>query len=468
MRRARRLSQRGVSAVVTAAAMLLLVGMAAIAVDVSGFYEQASSQQRAADLACLAGVVELPQDPATAVTMAASFLGPNHVKLRGLNPSSPTSGTVGPGITTYAFNNHAVQIETPFNGSAAKMRVTIAQSAATDFAKIWGTQQVQILENAVCEVGSGIAGADMPWGMLTGFTGGILNYGQNQCTLNGQSTSQCSGLAIPRQNQPAGSQYVITTSNNYIANMVSGLNWGLGPVGPGSPEILCPMNGQPQPGDPNPCNRVATISGDDPSKIYRGLISGFSNNQYPGSQIGYLEHLHGNNASLSFGGDVYDGHDMPDVLECDANNDGTGSSGECTTAVASLGWTNSTAHPVVKVTRVKDCLCRRLARVPIVSNFPTNAGNCGSYDPNDPTQLNSCSARITGFQWIWILRPYFNGTVDANGDGVIDNDFNNSGSGNQVRTIAAVALDFTNAKVDGDCFSAYKEGAPKKVRLTAT
>lgn len=449
------ISQRGVSAVITAGSLLLLMGAAAIAVDVSGFYEQASSQRRAADLACLAGVAELPQNPTLAVSTAAEFVAPNHPRLADL-PALPDGGSIAAGINLYTVGDHAVEIETPFNGSSTRMRVSILQSAGTTFARAIGANQVDILEYAVCEVGSGVAGGDMPWGMLTGFTGGIINYGQNQCTLNGNNNSQCSGLAIPRQNDPAGSQFVVTTANNYVANMVAGLNWGLGP-GAG-PDILCPMNGVPQPSDPNPCNRVATVSGDDPSKVYRGIISGFTGNNppFPGANIGYLEPLHGNNASLSFGGDTYDGHDMPDILQC---------AGGCPTAVQSLGWTDSTAHPVVTVTRITECDCRRLARVPIVSNFPTNAGNCGNYDPNDPTQLNSCSARIVGFQWVWLLRPFFNGTVDANGDGIIDNDFANSGSGNQVKTIAAVAVDVSGATVDGDCFSDYKEGAPKKVRL---
>lgn len=450
-----------------AASMLLLIGSAAIAVDVSGFYEQASSQRRAADLACLAGVIEMPENPPLAIETAAAFLAPNHRGLAAITPGVTSTGS-GPvaGLNTYVVGNHAVEIEAPYAGSATKMRVSILQARGTDFAAVWGVNDVDILETAVCEVGSALGGGDMPFGLLSGFSGGLINFGKNMCTLNGDSNSQCSGLAIPRHDDPVGSQFGVRTSNNFVANMVSGINWQIAnsyspttgwTLDPYAPALLCP----PHIVDNEPCNGVATVSGDDPGKVFKGLISGFG--QYsPESEIGYLEPRHRDNKSLTFGADTgqpatFDGHDMDDVLNCVG--------GPCPTALESYAWTGAEEHPLVGVANVADCNCRRLARVPIVKSFPDSS--CTISDPNDSTQVNKCSAEIIGWQWVWILRPYFVGT-DSLGDDGADatyTDFDNDGAGNTVRVIAAVAVDISGASVGGDCFSAYKEGAPKRVRL---
>ncbi len=459
-------SERGISAMLLAASMLLLIGSAAIAVDVSGFYEQASSQRRAADLACLAGVIEMPENSALAVETAAAFLAPNHRGLASITPAVTSSGSAPmAGLNTYVVGNHAVEIEAPYAGSATKMRVSILQARGTDFAAVWGVNDVDILETAVCEVGSALAGGDMPFGLLSGFSGGLINFGKNKCTLNGDTSSQCSGLAIPRHDDPVGSQFGVRTSNNFVANIVSGINWQIANsysaatgwrLDPAAAAVLCPPHSTNE-----PCNAVATVSGDDPGKVFKGLISGYG--QYsPKSEIGYLEPLHGDGRSLTFGADTgqpatFDGHDMGDVLTCNGVS--------CPTALESYTWTGTEEHSVVAVDAVTDCNCRRLARVPIVKSFPDSS--CTVSDPNDSTQVNKCSAEIIGWEWVWILRPYFVGTDSLADDGAdaTYTDFDNDGAGNTVRVIAAVAVDISGATVEGDCFSAYKEGAPKRVRL---
>jgi hypothetical protein len=105
-------------------------------------------------------------------------------------------------------------------------------------------------------VGSALGGgADMPFGVLAGFTGGVINWEQNNCILNGVSSSECGGLAIPRHDDPAGSQFGVRTANNYIANMIAGINWEIAPPGQ---DIVCDTI---NPGPPEPCNRVAAVSG---------------------------------------------------------------------------------------------------------------------------------------------------------------------------------------------------------------
>jgi Flp pilus assembly protein TadG len=459
----------GYTALLTALALLFLLGAAALAVDTSMFFQQARSEQRVADLACLAGAQELPETPAAAVEMAASFLRPNHPDLAGLDPSVTETGSGPvPGLNRYLSGSFTVEIETPFNGQATEMRVSVNQDRGTHFAKAIGATTVPIQQDAFCEVGSAIGGAaDMPFGVLSGFTGGIINYDNNGCTLNGQTNSQCSGLAIPRHDDPSGSGFHVNTADNYRANIISGINWQLFPPNstfPSSQDILCRSNQAAQPGDPEPCNRVATVSGSDPSKVYDGLISG--NNKYPPeSQVGYLEKHH--LVFESSHGDPYDSHTLEDVATCvDGHNSSTVI--PCPSPESSLTWTGPNDAPTVYISKVEDCDCPRFSRIPVVDPVPGfPEANCTVHDPNDITQINKCFARIVGFSSIFLLRPYFNGEEPPDGPGPVGNPANDFHSnGQQVKFLAAVNIVFNdNVQVEGRCFSGFKQGFPKAVRL---
>jgi Flp pilus assembly protein TadG len=445
---------RGLAAVWTAVILLFLLGAAALAVDTSEGFSQARGEQRAADLACLAGAQELPNS-AAAIQKTASFLRPNHPGLAALSPTTPNSGSITPGNNVWTLGDFTVEIESPYVGKTTQMAVTIRQQRPTKLGKAVGADNLLITQRAVCEVGSSIGGADMPFGLLPGFSGGLINFGKNQCTLNGESNDKCSGLAIPRHNDPPGSSFNTRTANNFIANMISGLNWGIGPFGGG--DTFCdPLGGD------EPCNHVSTVSGDDPSKLYNGLISGKSSLNYPGSTIGYLErgadgtYYHGNAQNY------YDPHELPDVAECQG--------GSCPATIESVTWEADiaagtfTQPPPVTLTRITDCDCPRFARIPVVASFPT--ANCTVPDPSDPSQVNKCSSKIVGFEWVFLMRPYYNAMGSPDGPDPAYNDFESSGSGSIVRTIAAIAIDFdADMVVEGDCFFDYVEGAPKVVRL---
>lgn len=430
------------------------MGAAALAVDTSLFYQQARSEQRVADLACLAGARELPENPAGAVAMAASYLRPNHPDLAGLNPNVTTGlGPPTAGINTYTHGAFTITIETPFNGKSTQMRVAVSQDRPTHFGRALGANSVIINQEAYCEVGSALGGgADMPFGVLVGFTGGIVNFEQNQCTLNGQSSDSCSGLKIPRHDDPPGSRENNPTGN-YIANMIAGINWDLDPAVNQVCETVS--------GEFEPCNRVATTSGSDPNKVYDGLIAGRSSLGFAGADIGYLERHY---TIYCRGSDCYDGHTLEDVADC--------AGGACPTPRDTVTWEQDIANgnppspPVVTLTAIDDCECPRFARVPIVESFPTS--DCTITDPNDPTQVNRCSARIVDFQWVYLMRPYYNGYSPPNASGEFFNDFSSNGQGQTVQVIAAVGIDFaSNIPVEGRCFSEFKEGSPKAVRLIA-
>jgi hypothetical protein len=101
-----------------------------------------------------------------------------------------------------------------------------------------------------------------------------------------------------------------------------------------------------------------------------------------------------------------------------------------------------------------------------VESFPTS--DCTVTDPSDPTQVNRCTARIVGFHWVYLMRPYYNGSSPPNVSGEFYTDFQNQGGGQTVQTIAAVVINFTpDVTVEGRCFSEFTAGAPKAVRLIA-
>jgi hypothetical protein len=443
----------GYTAILTALALLFLLGAAALAVDSSMFFQQARAEQRVADLACLAGVQELPEDPVSAVQKAAEFIKPNHPSLAGLTLTSST-----PPVSTYSVGAFQVEIETPWNGKATQMRVAVSQIRDTHFGRAIGTSNAEINQVAYCEVGSALGGAvDQPFGLLPGFTGGIINFGKNDCTLNGQTSSACSGLAIPRHDDPEHSaDFPTKSTNNYITNMILGINWE---IDTSSNQVCETVSTQYE-----PCNQVATISGDDPSHIYNGLIEGKHSLGFVGDEIGYLEKHH---AIYDHGGDFYDGHELGDIATC---VDGAGNPMTCPSPWDAVAWETQIAGgsppnlPVFKISEISDCDCPRFTRVPVVSSFP--ASHCSITDPNDPDQINKCTATIVDFQWLFLLRPFFNGSGPIVGPDAAHNDFDNSGGGQTVRTISAVRIDVSDAVItDNGCFSPFKEGSPKAVRL---
>ena len=289
----------------------------------------------------------------------------------------------------------------------------------------------------------------MPFGIFPGFSGGIVNFEQNQCTLNDQSSDSCSGLKIPRHDDPPGSKENNPTGN-YIANMIAGINWELDPA----VNQLCEVGNS----EFEPCNRVATTSGSDPNKIYDGLIRGRDSLGFEGDDVGYLQRHH---TIYCHSGDCYDGHTLEQVANC--------ADGTCTDPRETVTWEDDIANGTFvapgkeTLTAIDDCDCPRFARIPVVESFPTS--DCTVTDPLDPTQVNRCTAKVIGFEWVFLLRPFYNGNSPPNISGEFFDDFGGN-MGENVQVIAAIGIDFaSDVQVEPGCFSEFKEGAPKAVRL---
>ena len=161
---------RGYSALWVAIVAMFLVAAAALAVDTSGAFGTAQTDQTTADLACLAGVQEIPEDPMAGIGMAMAYAVDNWPPMSGNTTSfSGTTGTYGDGAGSEIF------VDAAHSGDPSKMRVRITEVEDTYFGKAIGKDSITVVQEAVCyhqEVQNG-AGL-LPIGVLTGSWNGDL------------------------------------------------------------------------------------------------------------------------------------------------------------------------------------------------------------------------------------------------------------------------------------------------------
>lgn len=205
-------NERGFSALWTALILFFLMGSAALAVDVSGFYETARADQTTADLACLAGIPDMPGNPSVARANAAENAAANFPSMIGVTPiTSGNTTTIDDG------DGNVVSIEAPFGGDANKMRVTVSETDPTTFGRVLGAEDVSISQEAYCKVFAS-DGGDVPFGALPGGWGGGLQA-ENPC---GESSGNCGRLYVPRADTSGAGP---TT----IKNIAEGLDRTLSP-----------------------------------------------------------------------------------------------------------------------------------------------------------------------------------------------------------------------------------------------
>jgi Flp pilus assembly protein TadG len=113
-------SDRGQATVLTVVFLVVLLGMAALVLDIGSWYRADRATQSAADAAALAGAQALPGDSATANTLALQYASKN--------------GGLGSGGIT--FSSKIVANDT--------IKVTVKRPAPTFFAKIFGKNTVTV------------------------------------------------------------------------------------------------------------------------------------------------------------------------------------------------------------------------------------------------------------------------------------------------------------------------------------
>jgi hypothetical protein len=343
----------GFSAVWIAFVLLFLVGATALAVDVSEFYQQARQEQTTADLACLAGVRHAPSNPALAVEKAASFLRPNHDGLRSINPTLSDSGAPSAGVNTWTSGDFVVEVETPVNGQNTQMRVTVRQGRDARFGRVLGADQVDVVQEAYCEVGSPLNLGDLPLALDLASADECENTGQGcQVKFTGSSCvvengpGNCGSIDIPRHDEPTGSGG-FNRQTEYELNLALGANWTLQP---GNTNVC--RNGA---NTAEPCGRFHTVPGNKPPQLTSGLLTGSQ------GFAGRLDRDAPHN-QLSYPGPIsWDGHVLGDVASCD-------SSLALGVGCQDPGGEDDTTYPAT-IHRVFDCTDPRWSAVPVIAAF---------------------------------------------------------------------------------------------------
>jgi Flp pilus assembly protein TadG len=165
--------ESGQALILAAAAMVVILGMAAMAIDVGMFLQEKRDLQNAADAAALAGAQDLPTSPANAVTNATTWAGEN-----GIGAGELEGVTVS---TTYVAND--------------TITVQVKRDVPWLFARVLGRGSDTVRADATARVGSpSVASGVMPWSLLESAKAGAT-YGQ-EVTLKysageGESGAQC-------------------------------------------------------------------------------------------------------------------------------------------------------------------------------------------------------------------------------------------------------------------------------------
>jgi hypothetical protein len=256
--------ESGIAALWTAIVLLFLLGATALAVDTSEFFQQARSQQRAVDLACLAGAAELPGDPTMAVQKAADFVRPNQ---RGLMAISPTSPTAAVGNTsTWITGNFVLEVETPaqYNGAADPnvMRISLTQQAPTRFGKVLGADSTGIRQDAFCLVSESAGGPGLlPMGALpNGFGGDLFDCAAKVTGNCGALAPFGTGGSTYRDSVGAGQEGEFEKHHGHETATDSAT---------GHMVIPCPENG--------PCNATDTETGNMTGPFNQGMDDRLAN-----------------------------------------------------------------------------------------------------------------------------------------------------------------------------------------------
>jgi Flp pilus assembly protein TadG len=122
-------SESGQALVWFVAALTVLLGFAALTIDVGSAFLDAGKLQNAADAASLAGAGVLPQGSAAAITQAKDFAQKN--------------GYVD------GQNGYKVSITTPYNGDPTKIEVTISGPTPAVFATVLGINFLSVSRRSV-------------------------------------------------------------------------------------------------------------------------------------------------------------------------------------------------------------------------------------------------------------------------------------------------------------------------------
>ena len=382
--------ERGFSAIWTAITAFFVVGVAALAVDVSGFYREATAEQSAADLTCLAGVRDLPQSPSDALDHAVAIARQNWPAVAG------APATIDPVAKTAILDSGSgdvVTIVAGYGGQPTKMAVTITQQASTQFGKVLGADSVRITQEAFCKV-QGLHIGDLPFGAIPG--GGFDGELQTGSLC---ANGNCRPLELPREDGTGASVW-------FIRNVAIGGQAQLVPVKnavpPASLTPCAPFSG--------PCTIVNQDQGVSTGQLSDGIARG---NGAAGVD-GRLEFPTTSSVFSSLAGRILDGDAPEEILDPDyvLGNPGT-FSGITGSGLGSLGqppawdvdihgpWSGIDPNRTYYYNEtVAKCDSPRLGRIPIIAQV--------DWGPGQPLNLpggNSDPVKVVGFYLVALEDP---------------------------------------------------------------
>jgi hypothetical protein len=114
-------SERGQALILAALAMVVILGFAALAIDVGYWYSQKREVQNAVDAAALAGAQELPDNPAGAETVAREYLTKNGVSEANGDTVSITFRRTDPEGDPTEWDTVVIEVERPAEAWFAKV-----------------------------------------------------------------------------------------------------------------------------------------------------------------------------------------------------------------------------------------------------------------------------------------------------------------------------------------------------------
>lgn len=200
-------SERGASAILVALSLLLLLGMAALTVDIGGAFDDRRQQQSAADVGSLAAVQYANTNLGSSALCPGSLsLKQRSACLGAVEAMSVIAGTMNSRFTAadwtacvdsgdgaYPFGS-GVSDCISYTVNLRKVRVVLPTSqVSTAFGKIWGVNSIGISSTAEAGADLNSSGAVIPFAL--GPTGG----GSNQACLYANPTDN---LNIPPCNGP--------------------------------------------------------------------------------------------------------------------------------------------------------------------------------------------------------------------------------------------------------------------------
>ncbi len=180
-------NEAGQALVLVALLMVVLMGFAALVIDVGMLYFTTGNMQNTVDAAALAGAQDLPNENTAIITAE------NYAELNGAERSNTT-------------------VTTPYKGDSNKIEVVITKNIQYSFARVLGFTDADVSARAVAEK-SGMGGGPFNYTVFSGDPDFTLNFNGSNTTIGGSAHSNYK-FSINGSNQEiTGSAEAVSTFN---------------------------------------------------------------------------------------------------------------------------------------------------------------------------------------------------------------------------------------------------------------